>query len=59
MILVQFGHTPSPARIAQIEEVISNRLQQPLVSPPERYHRLVPADEAEVVAEVSEELYIS
>jgi hypothetical protein len=55
MILVQFRHTPSSARIAQIEEVISNRLQQPIVSPPERYHRLVSADEAKVVAEVSED----
>lgn len=55
MILVQFRLPPSLARIAQIEAVISNRLQLPLVPPPERYHRLVPAAEAKVCAEVSED----
>lgn len=54
-IFVLFKSAPSPARLAEIEEVISNRTSRPVEPPDSDYGRLRLFHDADLRADVSED----
>ena len=54
-IFVLFRNEPGASRLAEIEETISNRVGHPVSSNPRGYERMVPAEDADLLADINDD----